>query len=163
FTTRLLLNTIAKTEMYTLSLHDALPIYAVIYYQRDNFLEGSERYDIIFDVASNLRFKDCTRVLTETGKYLVIGHDHYGTCGGRLLGSIPHMFRLVALTPFTKHLPRLNFSTPNKAELMEELRELIEAGKITPLVDKTYPLGEAREALRSLAEGRLVGKPVLTP
>src|SRR5690606_42056173 len=83
FTTRLLLNTIAKTEMYTLSLHDALPIYAVIYYQRDNFLEGSERYDIIFDVASNLRFKDCTRVLTETGKYLVIGHDHYGTCGGR--------------------------------------------------------------------------------
>lgn len=136
---------------------------AVIDYETEDFTRGSDRYDIIFDVASTLRFADCTRVLTETGKYQIIGHDHYGTRGHRVLGSIPHMFRLLATTPFSKHLPAVNFDMPRKGELMEELRGLIESGKLTPLVAKTYPLSEAGEALRCLSEGRLHGKAVLTP
>ena len=93
----------------------------------------------------------------------MIGHDHYGTQGRRILGSIPQMFKLMAQTPFTNHLPDANFSTPNKQELMAVLRELLEAGKITPLVGKTYPLSEAPQALRDLVAGRVLGRAVITP
>ena len=135
----------------------------VIDYTKEDFLQGNERYDLIFDVASTLRFSDCKRVLTPTGKYLVIGHDHYGTQGRRVLGSIPHMFMLMAQAPFTDHLPDTNFSTPPKGELMAVLREFLEAGKITPVVGKTYPLSETPQALRDLVQGRVVGRLVVTP
>ena len=135
----------------------------VIDYTREDFTRGSERYDLIFDVASNLRFSDCKRVLTPTGKYLVIGHDHYGTRGRRVLGSLPQLFKLVALTPFTNHLPDANFSMPNQKDLMAVLREFLETGKITPVVDRTYSLSEVPEAIRYLMEGRVRGKVVVTP
>ena len=132
-------------------------------YTRQDFTRGGERYDLIFDVASNLRFSDCKRVLTPTGKYLVIGHDHYGTQGHRILGSLPQLFKLVALAPFTNHLPDANFSMPNQKELMAVLKEFLEAGKITPVVDRTYPLSEVPEAIRYLMDGRVQGKVVVTP
>jgi NADPH:quinone reductase-like Zn-dependent oxidoreductase len=132
-------------------------------YTREDFTGGSERYDLIFDVASNLRFSDCKRVLTATGKYLVIGHDHYGTRGHRILGSLPQLLKLVALAPFTNHLPDASFSMPNQKELMAVLTEFLAAGKITPVVDKTYSLSEVPEALRYLMAGRVRGKVVVTP
>jgi NADPH:quinone reductase-like Zn-dependent oxidoreductase len=132
-------------------------------YTREDFTRGSERYDLIFDVASNLRFSDCKRVLTATGKYLVIGHDHYGTRGRRILGSLPQLLKLVALAPFTNHLPDANFSTPNQKVLMAVLREFLAAWKITPVVDRTYSLSEVPEALRYLMAGRVQGKVVVTP
>ena len=61
----------------------------LIDYTREDFLQAGKRYDLIFDVASNLKFSDCKQVLTPTGKYLLIGHDHYGTQGHRFFGSIP--------------------------------------------------------------------------
>jgi NADPH:quinone reductase-like Zn-dependent oxidoreductase len=132
-------------------------------YTREDFTRGSERYDLIFDVASNLRFSDCKRVLTATGKYLVIGHDHYGTRGRRILGSLPQLLKLVALAPFTNHLPDASFSMPNQKELMAVLREFLAAGKITPVVDRTYSLREVPEALRYLMAGQVQGKVVVTP
>ena len=132
-------------------------------YTKEDFLQGRERYDLIFDVASNLRFSDCKRVLTPEGKYLVIGHDHYGTKGRRVFGSIPPMFMLMARTPFTNHLPDASFSTPDKKDLMAVLKEFLEAGKITPIVGKTYPLNETPQALRDLIEGRVLGRAVITP
>lgn len=135
----------------------------VIDYAREDFTRGSERYELIFDVASNLRFSDCERILTATGKYLVIGHDHYGARGRRILGSIPQMFKLMAQAPFTNHLPDAGISMPNQKELMAVLRELLEAGKITPVVDRSYALSEAAAALRYLMEGRVQGKVVVTP
>jgi NADPH:quinone reductase-like Zn-dependent oxidoreductase len=132
-------------------------------YTREEFTRGSERYDLIFDVASNLRFSDCKRVLTPTGKYLVIGHDHYGTRGRRILRSLPQLFKLVALTPFTNHLTDANFSMPNQKDLMAVLKEFLEAGKITPVVGRTYSLSEVPQAIRYLMEGQVQGKAVVTP
>jgi NADPH:quinone reductase-like Zn-dependent oxidoreductase len=125
----------------------------VIDYTQENFMGGSERYDLIFDVASNLRFADCKRILTATGKYVVIGHDHYGARGRRILGSLPQMVKLMALTPFSNHLPDAGVSLPDQKELMAVLREFLAAGKITPVIDRTFALGETPQALRYLTEG----------
>lgn len=133
----------------------------LIDYRQEDFTRGDERYDLIFDVASNLRLSDCTRVLTPTGKYLVIGHDHYGTQGRRIFGSIPKMFGLMARTPFTKHLPATDFGSMNKPELMAVLREHLEAGTLTPVIGKTFPLAAAADALRCLVEGEVQGRIVI--
>ena len=135
----------------------------VIDYRQTDFTRGAERYDLIFDVASNLRFSDCQRVLTPEGKYVLIGHDHYGSQGRRVMGSMPRMLTLMARTPFTHNLPAANFSSSNKAELMAVLRQFLEEGKITPRIDRKYPLERTPEALRYLTEGRALGKIVIVP
>jgi NADPH:quinone reductase-like Zn-dependent oxidoreductase len=135
----------------------------VIDYKQEDFTHAGKRYDLIFDVASNLRFSDCQRVLTATGKYVVIGHDHYGARGRRTLGSLPQMFTLMARARFTNHLPDANVAMPNQKELMAVLRELLAAGQITPVIDRSYGLGETPQALRYLMEGRVRGKVVITP
>jgi NADPH:quinone reductase-like Zn-dependent oxidoreductase len=135
----------------------------VIDYRQTDFTRGSERYDLIFDVASNLRFSDCQRVLTPEGKYVLIGHDHYDSQGRRILGSMPRMVSLMARRPFTHNLPTSSFSSPNKGELMAVLRQLLEEGKITPRIDRKYPLERTPEALQYLTEGRALGKIVVVP
>jgi NADPH:quinone reductase-like Zn-dependent oxidoreductase len=69
----------------------------------------------------------------------------------------------MALTPFTKHLPALSFSMPQKPELMQKLRDLLEAGKLTPVIDKCYPLSEVSEALAYLTQGRAKGRILVPP
>ncbi len=135
----------------------------VIDYHQEDFTQGDERYDLIFDVASNLSLEDCKRVLNPTGVYVIIGHEHYGAAGGRLLGSLPHFFKLVARAPFDRHLPALSFSVPGTTEIMTELKELIEAGKLTPIIDRTFPLSETRAAMRYLQDGGGPGKILITP
>jgi len=135
----------------------------VIDYRREDFTQGDERYDLIFDVASTLSLKDCKRVLKPTGIYVIIGHEHYGAAGGQLLGSLPHFFKLIALAPFDRHLPALSFSVPGKTEIMTELKELLEAGKLTPVIDRTFPLSEARAAMRYMQDGGGLGKIIITP
>ncbi len=135
----------------------------VIDYRQEDFTQGDERYDLIFDVASTLSLEDCKRVLNPTGIYLIIGHDHYGAAGGRLLGSLPHFIKLVALSPFDRHLPSSSTPEPGTAEMMTELKKLLEAGKLTPVVDRTFPLSEARSAMRYMQEGGGLGKILITP
>ena len=94
---------------------------------------------------------------------MLIGHDRYdGQGAGRWLGSIPRVLKLVALSPFVSQLPTLNFSMPDKKNQMALLKELIEAGKLTPVIDRTYPLAEVPEAIRYLEEGHVQGKVVIT-
>jgi len=135
----------------------------VIDYRQEDFTQGDERYDLIFDVASTLSLEDCKRVLNPTGIYLIIGHDQYGAAGGRLLGSLPHFFKLVALSPFDRHLPSSSTLEPGTAEIMAELRKLLEAGRLTPVIDRTFPLSEARAAMRYMQDGGGLGKILITP
>ncbi len=131
-------------------------------YAQEDFTQGSERYDFILDVASNLSLSDCKRVLTPTGSYVLIGHDHFGESAGRWFGSMPRFFVQLALSPFESHLASPDFSIPSKA-LMATLGEFIEAGKITPVIDRTFPLSEAAGAIRYLRDGHARGSIVLTP
>ena len=134
----------------------------VIDYAIDDFTVGSERYDLIVDIPGNHSFAECRRVLTAEGTYVLIGHDGYGATAGRWFGSLPRVLPLVARAPFRRQLPPLDFSRPDKAAALRELTRLIDAERLTPAIDRTFPLNEGADAIRYLQTGRAVGKVVLT-
>jgi NADPH:quinone reductase-like Zn-dependent oxidoreductase len=133
----------------------------VIDYALQDFTRGDERYDLIVDIPGNHAFRACRRVLAPGGNYLLIGHDHFGA-SGRWLGSMPRSLRLVAMSRFSAQLPAVTFSPPDKKELMAVLPGLIEAGTLTPVVDRTFSLNEVPQALRYLQAGHALGKIVIT-
>jgi len=135
----------------------------VIDYTRENFTERGVRYDLIFDIPGNYPFSECRRALSPDGKYILIGHEKFGESGKRTLGLIPHFFKLMFLSLFAKQLPKPNFSMPSKKDTMAVFRDFLEAGKITPVIDRTYPLSETSEAIRYLMEGEPQGRVVITP
>ncbi len=134
----------------------------VLDYERDDFTLGDERYDVILDVPGNRSFREVRRALAPAGRYVLIGHDAYGREGRATLGSLPRFFRLMARSPFTRQLPSLDFSTPDKPSSLAYLAGLLESGALTPVVDRTGPLAEAAAAIRRLESGRARGKIVLT-
>ena len=134
----------------------------LIDYTKEDFTQSGERYDLIFDIPGNHPFSGCRRVLTPNGKYVLIGHDRFGQGAGRWFGSLPRVLKLVARSPFVTQLPPPNFSMPNKKDSMAVLREFLDAGKLTPVIDRRYLLGEVPEAIRYLEEGHARGKVVIT-
>ncbi|MFH1008977.1 MAG: NAD(P)-dependent alcohol dehydrogenase, partial [Candidatus Latescibacterota bacterium] len=135
----------------------------VIDYTREDFTECAQRYDLILDVASTLSFPSCKRALTPEGIYVLIGHDHFGRAGRRTFGSLPRFFTLMARSVFDRQLPRPGVSLPSKKDVMAILKEFLEAGKLTPIIDRTYPLKDVPEAMRYLQGGRARGKIIITP
>jgi NADPH:quinone reductase-like Zn-dependent oxidoreductase len=134
----------------------------VIDYTQEDFTQSGERYDLIFDIPGNHPFSACRRVLTPNGKYVLIGHDRFGQGAGRWLGSIPRVLKLVMMSPFVSQLPTPNFSMPDKNNQMVILKQLMETGKLRPVIDRTYSLGEVPEAIRYLQEGHAQGKVIIS-
>lgn len=120
-----------------------------------------ERYDLIFDVASNLIFDECKKALTPAGIFVIIGHDHYGQSSGKIFGSIPKIFRLVARSSFDPHLPKANFKLPEKGVTMPILGGLLASGKLKPVIDRVYALEEVREAIERLQSEAAMGRIIL--
>jgi NADPH:quinone reductase-like Zn-dependent oxidoreductase len=135
---------------------------AVIDYTRDDFTRGDERYDLIVDIPGNHPFSACRRALTPDGAYVLIGHDHFGRSGRGVVGSLPRFAGLGLMSLFVRNLRRTGPSRLSKLDAMKTLREHLEAGQLTPVIDRTYPLGEAGAAIRYLADGEPVGRIVLT-
>jgi NADPH:quinone reductase-like Zn-dependent oxidoreductase len=134
----------------------------VIDYTREDFTRGQERYDLVFDVPGGHRLADCRRVLTPDGMYVLIGHDHYGRVGRKWLGSLPYFVGLMARSLLVKQLPKPTFSMPGKQEQLAVLTELLETGRLTPVIGATYPLDEVPEAMRRLAAGDTLGKIIIS-
>lgn len=134
----------------------------VIDYTQEDFTEGSERYELIIDIPGNHSFAECRRVLAADGTYVLIAHDGYGATGRRTLGSLPSFFKLIAMAKFVPQLPDPGIARPAKQASMAELQLLLETGQLTPVIDRTFPLSQVREALRYLAQGSVQGKVVLT-
>lgn len=132
----------------------------VIDYTSQDFTTGSERYDLIFDVPGNRSFEDLKGALAENGRYVLIGHDDYGRSGNRVLGgTIGRIIKLQLLAPFGR---RVDTDAPAKTENpLAVLKELLEAGTITPVIDSTFPLTDAATAIRYIADGQPQGKVVL--
>jgi NADPH:quinone reductase-like Zn-dependent oxidoreductase len=133
----------------------------VIDFTREDFTRRGLRYDLIFDVPGNHPFSACRRALTPDGKYVLIGHETFGPSGNRLLGLFPRLFKLIFLAFFTKQLRLGSSSVPGRKDTMAALKELLAAGKLTPIIDSTYPLSEAREALRHMMEDETLGKVII--
>lgn len=129
----------------------------VIDYTRDDFSQMGERYDLILDIAGNRSLSVLRRGLTPNGTLVIVG----GEGGGPWLGGTDRQIRALFLSPFVRHRLRNFISVENKEDLLV-LKELIESAKVTPVIDRTYPLGEAPEAIRYLEEGHARGKVVIT-
>lgn len=134
----------------------------VIDYTREDFTQGAERYDLIFDIPGNHPFSASRRALAPEGVYVLIGHDNFGRGGGLLLGGVPRALGLMARSLFTRQLPKASFAMPGKQESMATLAELLAAGKIVPIIDRTYSLADAPEAIAYLASGQARGRIVIT-
>ena len=129
----------------------------VIDYTRDDFTEGSERYDVILDNAG-------TRTLAETRRALVpngILIPNNGTTGGKWFGTIGRIVGALVQSPFVGHRLRPFLATTNRPDL-ETLAGFVEGGSLRPVVGATYPLAEAAAAFDRVGTGHAAGKVVLT-
>src|SRR5438874_3634802 len=129
----------------------------VIDYTREDFAEGSLRYDVILDIAGNRSLSNLRRTLTAKGTLVIVG----GETDGRWLGGTDRQIRAMILSLFVQQKLGTWVSTERKKDL-EELRELLETGKVTPVIDRTFPLGDVRDAIAYLREGSAAGKLVIT-
>jgi NADPH:quinone reductase-like Zn-dependent oxidoreductase len=134
----------------------------VVDFTRENFTRLGIRYDLIVDVPGNYPFSACRRALKPAGRYVLIGHERFGASGGRVFGLLPRFLTLIFLASFVKQLQGPSIAMPTKKEAMAILRELLEAGRITPIVDSIYPLDQVREAFRHMIEDELQGKVIIT-
>ena len=134
----------------------------VIDFKEEDFTQRDVRYDLIFDVPGNHPFNACKRALKPDGRYVLIGHQQFGTSGKHILGILPYFFKLMFLSRFVKQLRGPGRPLPTRKEAMAILRELLESGKITPIIDSTYPLNEARKAYSHMIEDELHGKVIIT-
>jgi NADPH:quinone reductase-like Zn-dependent oxidoreductase len=125
----------------------------VIDYTRDDFADGKHRYDLIIDLAGNPTPTRLRRALTSTGTAVLAGGEE----GGSWTGGFDRQLRALALSAFVGQ--RLtNFLAKERASDLERLTDLIEAGKVRPTVDRTYPLAQVPEAMRYLEAGKARGK-----
>jgi NADPH:quinone reductase-like Zn-dependent oxidoreductase len=130
----------------------------VIDYTSEDFTTGVERYDLILDVASTSSLSACQPVLTPTGRYCMIGHDHFGTASGRVFGSIPRMASYMLKQSFGKNSQEASFKMPPIAELMETLRQQLESRELTPIIGRVFTLDEVPAAMQCLLEGKTLGR-----
>jgi NADPH:quinone reductase-like Zn-dependent oxidoreductase len=128
----------------------------VIDYTRDDFADGKQRYDAIVDIGGNSRLSRLRRALTPVGRLVIVG----GETDGWWLGGFDRQLRAIMLSPLVSQKLGILGAKENGADL-SVLRELIESGKLTPAVDRTFPLNEVPEAIRYLKEGNARGKIVI--
>ena len=130
----------------------------VIDYTREDFADGTRRWDVIVDTAGRRPLRELRRALTPKGTLAIVG----GEGGGRwTAGFFRQILRAPILSLFTGQKLAPVISKENREDL-ETLAELIEADTVTPVVGKTYALVDAPEAIRELERGHARGKIVVT-
>ena len=127
----------------------------VVDYTQEDFTQGGQRYDLIFDNVENRSLSDCRRALTPNGALIL----NSGSAGGGV-GMLVRLVKPLVLSPFLRQSLRRYLSIPNHEDLVV-LKELVETGKLTPVIDKTYPLRETGAALAYIEGGHARGKVVI--
>jgi NADPH:quinone reductase-like Zn-dependent oxidoreductase len=133
----------------------------VIDHTQEDFTRTGERYDVIIDLPGNHPWSDLRRALTPEGAYVFIGHDQYGSAGHRWFGSLTRFAKLLVISPFVNQVHPFR-GAKDPGDRLVVLKELIEAGKVTPVIDRTFQLSEVPDAIRYLESGRAVGKVVIS-
>jgi NADPH:quinone reductase-like Zn-dependent oxidoreductase len=128
----------------------------VVDYTQEDFTQGGPRYDLILDNVGNHSLSDTRRALTPNGMLLSNGAPVGGWFGG-----IDRVAKAAVASLFVRQQARPFLSLPSQEDLAA-LKELAAAGKITPVIDRTYPLREAPEAVSYLGQGHARGKVVIT-
>jgi NADPH:quinone reductase-like Zn-dependent oxidoreductase len=129
----------------------------VIDYTREDFADGRQHYDLILDIGGNTRLSRLRRALTPKGTLVIAGSE-----GARWTG-VGRQTRALMLSPLVPQRLTMYVSSTSKRQTdLETLRQQIEAGHLTPVVGKTYPLPQVPEAIRHLESGRAQGKIAIT-
>ncbi len=121
----------------------------VVDYTRDDFTRSAARYDLMLDTIGNRSLRECRRVLAPKAVYVFIG------------GRMRHLAASMLVRPFVSQDVKAVVAKRSSADL-EFLAGLIEAGKVRPVIDRTYTLDQVPEAIRYLEEGHARGKVVIT-
>jgi NADPH:quinone reductase-like Zn-dependent oxidoreductase len=128
----------------------------VVDYTVDDFTRSEHPYDLILDTVGNRSLRQLRRALTKKGTLVVVGGG-----GGRLLGPVAQLARALLLSRFVSQQVKALMAHIGKDDL-NLLKELVEAGKLTPVIDRTYTLSEVPEAIRYLETKHARGKVVIT-
>jgi len=125
----------------------------IIDYTLDDFADGKQRYDVILDTGGNTSIRRLRRALTPHGTLVIVG----GETDGRWLGGIDRSLRAHMLSPFVGQKLGTFLASEDSADLIV-LGELIQSGKVTPAIDKTFPLSEVPAAINYMRDGHARGK-----
>jgi NADPH:quinone reductase-like Zn-dependent oxidoreductase len=128
----------------------------VIDYTKEDFAQADQRYDVMLDLVGNRSLSDCMGTLSRQGTYVLVGVSDMDRWFG-----LARQIKALSLSPFVRQRVRVFIVRRNRADLAV-LKELVEAGKVTPVIDRRYPLRDVPEALRYQGEGHSRGKIVIT-
>jgi NADPH:quinone reductase-like Zn-dependent oxidoreductase len=129
----------------------------VIDYTREDFTRTGQRYDLIFQLAGTASPSACRRALAPRGMLVLSSGDS----PGRIIGPVGRIIKAILISPFIGQTLRPFVAKPSSNDL-EFLRGLIEAGRVAPVIDRTYPLTEAADAIRYIETGHARGKVVIS-
>jgi NADPH:quinone reductase-like Zn-dependent oxidoreductase len=129
----------------------------VVDHTKQDFADGEHRYDVIIDIGGNRRLSELRRALTPDGRLMIAG----GETDGRWLAGSDRQIRAQILSRFVSQKLGSFISSENAADLMV-LGQLIEAGDVHPVIDRSFPLGDVAAAIKHLVDGRARGKIVIT-
>jgi NADPH:quinone reductase-like Zn-dependent oxidoreductase len=142
----------AKTDLVR-----SLGAEAVIDYTRDAIDRDAVGYDVVIDTAGNRRLSLLMRVLTPTGTLVLVGGEQ---AGGRMLAGFDRQLRAPLVSLFVRRRLRGLIANEN-ADDLQTLTGMIGSGAVTPIIDRTYSLADAPEAIRYIADGHATGKVVV--
>jgi NADPH:quinone reductase-like Zn-dependent oxidoreductase len=129
----------------------------IVDYTQEDFTQIGQRYDLMLDLVGNRSVSEYRRALKPKGVYLA----SFGQPDHRWLGPLAQVLRTLVMSRFVSQKMTLFVQKPNQKDLIV-LQQLLEAGKVTPVIDRAYPLSETAEAFRYLEEGHAQGKVVIT-
>jgi NADPH:quinone reductase-like Zn-dependent oxidoreductase len=129
----------------------------VIDYTREDFTRSDRRYDLMLDIAGSRSWSECRRVLNPQATLVMVGAPK----GNRLIGPLSHIVKVRLAALRSSQNVVFFVANLNKAD-MAVLRDLLEAGKVTPVIDGRYDLSQTVDALRYMGEGHAQGKLVIT-
>ena len=129
----------------------------VVDHTREDFTRSDRRYDVMFDNAGSRSWSECKRVLDPQATVVLVG----GAMSNHLLGPLGHVIKLRLAALLGSRKAVFFIAKFNNADL-ETLGELLESGKVTPVIDRRYGLSEIADAFRYMGEGHAQGKVVIT-
>jgi NADPH:quinone reductase-like Zn-dependent oxidoreductase len=131
----------------------------VIDYTKEDFAKGAERYDVILDNVPNHSLSECRRILNPKGKYVMIGGG--GPNDSRWIGPFGRVIKAMVLSPFISQKMGMMMADMSQKDLTI-LGDLMQSGKVKPVIDRRYKLSEVPAAIAYLEEGHARGKVVIT-
>jgi NADPH:quinone reductase-like Zn-dependent oxidoreductase len=131
----------------------------VIDYTKEDFTKGEQRYDVILDNVGNQPLLSIKRALTPKGKYIMIGGGGLSDQG--VLGPMTRPIKALLLKPFVSQEMGMMMANPTQNDY-KVFADLMQSGKVTPVIDRTYPLSQIADAIRYLEQGHARGKVIIT-